>query len=185
MYLSNKKRIKAKEFLGPEIKRSKRSRETFTHFEKINRIWQSTSNPDPCVIYLQYRSTASRCSLFLCFKENYQIQRFLKILLFLSDLFSSGEQKWQGGSIDVSFQNPPETDFQTNFQNIKIQFWVSGAKYQNPFFCQKTLRFVVDSSTNWTSRLSNNSRLKWLNYKERFYPIALTEIGRYLVLDKS
>ena len=30
MYLSNKKRIKAKEFLGPEIKRSKRSRETFT-----------------------------------------------------------------------------------------------------------------------------------------------------------
>ena len=38
MYLSNKKRIKAKEFLGPEIKRSKVSRETCTHFEKINRI---------------------------------------------------------------------------------------------------------------------------------------------------
>ena len=63
-----------------------------------------------CVIYLQYRSTASRCSLFLCFREKnkaslFVVRNAVSLTQFpkLYRCLDASKHKWQEGSIDVSF----------------------------------------------------------------------------------
>ena len=110
------------------------------------------------VIYLQYRSTASRCSLFLCFRENnksslFVVRNAVSLTQFpkLYRCLDASKHKWQRRSIDVSFSKFPKSS-RNRFSNKLSKFQVRLFEFQERnfkcgFFVRKQLFF--DNKNQW------------------------------------